>query len=221
MIKKRLVLMFLIFVFGITLASAHQPRIVDKFNLSEEEMIVQNPETSQAFYGELKSLPEHYKVNSNANFNLYVRMLSPDLKDARTDFVIRITHENETWVLNGSEYNWTKFHEEFANDDYNQGPEFDQNVSAGEYLITILNKNSNNTGKYVLVFGKQEKFPLNEMLNAFLVMPGLKIYFEKSPLSAYFNMVGVYSLVFLLCLAVLIIIIVIILKVRRKNPYPL
>lgn len=209
------VLAFLIASFGF--ASAHQPRIVDKFNLSEDRMIVENPEISQAFYGNLKGSPEYYEIDSTRDFELYVQMLSPYLNTSRTDFNVEIIDHDMSWVLNGSDYNWTKFHEEFANDDYYQGPEFDRNVSAGRYTIKISDENSNNTGKYVLVFGKSEKFPLKEMLHAFFVMPGLKIYFEKSPFTAYFNMIGIYSLLFILCLAVLIIVLVIIFRARRKT----
>lgn len=221
--KKRLFLGFA-FVFVLLsvlgLASAHQPRLVDKLNLSEAFMTVENPEVSQAFYGELKGLPEYYEIDNERFFHLYVQILSPDLKEARTDFIVRITLPNNT-VIFMNDSNWTKFHEEFANDDYNQGPSFEKNVSGGVYAITVFNDNSNNTGKYVIVFGKEEKFPLKEMINAFVSMPRLKIYFGKSPFTAYFNQIGIYSLVALFILAAIIVVLIVIFKKRTKQVMPL
>jgi hypothetical protein len=223
LMKKRIFLGFafvFILISILASASAHQPRIVDKLNLSDAFMTVENPEVSQAFYGELKGLPEYYGIDNERFFHLYVQILSPDLKDSRTDFIVRIILPNNTvMVLNDS--NWAKFHEDFGNDNYNQGPSFEKNVSGGVYEIIVSNDNSNNTGKYVIVFGKEEKFPLKEMINAFAVMPRLKIYFEKSPFTAYFNRIGIYSLVALFILIVIIVVLVVIFKRRTKEVMPL
>lgn len=201
--------------FSFTLVSAHQPRIVYKLNFSQENLTIENPEISQAFYGELKGMPDHYEINSTVRFNLYMQILSPYSNESRKDFDVKITNGKETWFLNGSNYIWTRFYEEFAGDMYYQGPTADAKVPSGLYRIEVSNKNSNNTGKYILVVGKKEEFPVKEMIKAFFVMPRLKIYFGKSVLTSYSNMIGVYSFIVLLILTVIIAAIV--LMFRKKN----
>ena len=91
------------------------------------------------------------------------------------------------FVLDGTHANWTQYHEEFGNDNYLWGPEYGNvssgiSVPAGTYLIVV--SSPNNRGKYVLVTGWKEEFPLNEALHAIIVMPQLKEYFGKSKVAA-------------------------------------
>jgi hypothetical protein len=65
-------------------------------------------------------------------------------------------------LLDGCFYNWTKFHEEFANDNYLSGPEFSKDNSTGKYKIKV--SNTANLGKYILVVGKKEKFSISETI---------------------------------------------------------
>jgi len=45
------------------------------------------------------------------------------------------------------------------------------------------------------------------MLNALVLMPALKVFFEKSPFTAYFNLVGAFTFVPIIILIALIVII--------------
>jgi len=215
---KRVVFLIALLLVSLSFVSAHQPRIV--YDKEVYGLDVKNPEVSQAFYGELKGQPEYYKISSDTDFQFYLQITAPDIKDARTDFVFEVYKDyNVYFTLNGSEYNWTKFHEEFANDDYLSGPEYDRQVPPGDYLIKVFNKD--NAGKYVLVVGKKESFPLGESLGTIMSLPKLKVYFDKSSLSAYWNRIGLYFVVipFLVIIVIFIILLLLVrwLFVRKRN----
>ncbi len=175
--------------------SAHQPRIVYQQQTSQASpVIVKSPEISQAYYAELKGQPEYYKIISDREFRLYVQLLSPQIADARKDFsadVIKGAHVIS--ILNGSVHKWTGFFEPFVGDSYWMGPTFSQKEPQGEYLVKVYN--SDNRGKYILVVGKAEYFPLNEILRMFVALPQLKQYFGKSGFTAFFNLVGLFFLI--------------------------
>jgi hypothetical protein len=183
--KKQLCLIIL---FGFLLASvvfAHQPRFVD-----EDFTEIKNPEVSQAFYGELDGYPEKFQIKSDKPFTLYVGMLVPYLEGIDKDVSVEINSANEKFSLNGLEHKWTVFYEEYAGDAYYEGPDMKQQVNEGIYDILVFSPD--NKGKYVLVVGEKEEFPFNEMIKTIGALPRLKMYFEKSPLTAFVNMVGFF-----------------------------
>ncbi|MEI7620416.1 MAG: DUF2892 domain-containing protein [Candidatus Falkowbacteria bacterium] len=176
---------FLIIFPGI--ASAHQPRLV-KSNLVE----IKNPEISQAFYGELKGVPAEFRIQQSGDFRLYVGLLVPDVKDVKKDLSVEITRMTATGnelvaVLNGRDFNWTPYFEEFAKDNYFWGPEYQsrdsqkgvalkgQLVQGGIYNIKVFSPS--NRGKYSLAIGDSEVFPIKEMINTALILPGIKSQF--------------------------------------------
>jgi len=206
--------------FGISFipaALAHQPRIVYQQQISRTNpVLVKNPEISQAFYAELRGQPEYYKVVSDRAFNLYVGILSPKIADAKKDFSVEMSGDaNDIGVLNGSHCEWTEFYEPFAGDDYWKGPEFKQNQPGGEYLIKVYN--SDNRGKYVLVVGQAESFPLSESLKLFVSLPKLKHYFGKSGFTAFFNLIGLFLLILLLIAAIVVFVLIRLFKMIRKK----
>lgn len=174
--------------------SAHQPRIAEGENIR-----IANPEVSQAFYGELTGAPVRYQINSSEPFRLYVGLLVPDLPSIQKDisaeiFQLNGTKENLIAFLDGKNFEWTPFYEEFAGDNYFWGPEFaatdskkgvelkGQTVPAGSYIIQVTS--SNQQGKYSLVTGDLEEFPLKEMLSAAITVPRVKAqFFNASPFS--------------------------------------
>jgi hypothetical protein len=220
MLMKRglmICVVFLVVIFSLTIVSAHQPRLVYDKDLSlNNSELIQNPEISQAYYGELNGSNEYYKIVSNHSFDLYVQILSPYIENASKNFIVEIYYNNATnasWILNGVYSSWIKFHEPFANDDYWQGPSLNQTAAAGTYLIKV--SNINNKGKYVLVFGTIETFPFKEMIRATLVMPRLKMYFGKSVFTAYFNKIGIYLGISLGILIAIIVVIVVLIHHRK------
>jgi hypothetical protein len=201
----------------ISISFAHQPRIVYQKQISQTNpIIVTNPEISQAFYAELKGQPEYYTVISDKEFNLYVRILSPKITDAKKDFSVEIIKDvNVIALLNGSSSTWSEFYEPFVGDDYWQGPEFEKHQPKGEYQVKVYN--SDNTGKYVLVVGQAEAFPPNETLKMFVTLPQLKIYFGKPGYTAFLNLVGLFFLIQLIILAVIIFGLAWLVKKARKK----
>lgn len=198
----------------ISLASAHQPRIVFEGGTLENPIIVDNPEISKAYYGNLSGMPDYYLINSSNNFTLYVNILVPDLIASRMDFNILVTADSYFRMINKSE--WESFYEEFGGDYYLRGPELEEKVAAGEYLIII--SNPDNLGKYSLAVGKVESFPLNEIFNTIVVLPKIKKhFFERPAIMGYFNYVGLFILIFFVAAIILIIGLVTVIKLVKKR----
>lgn len=214
MIKKsRLLIFLLIFLNFMILVTAHQPRIVFDFNNSiGNPIMVEKPEISKAYYGELKGAPDYYKIESSNDFNLYLNILSPDLMNSRTDFFVEvISNKQVIFSLDGNNSQWKNFYEGFGGDYYLMGPELETKLEAGTYYIKVSNKD--NIGKYSLAIGKLESFPLGEIIKTTLILPRLKEdFFNKSPFTAFFNYTGLFLLIILILICLLIILIVYIIK---------
>jgi hypothetical protein len=121
-------------------------------------------------------------------------------------------------VLDAKSAKWDIFFEKFAGDNYFNGPEFDRKVGAGSYLIKVYNPD--NQGKYSLAIGQIEAFPPKEAIHAIVSLPKLKSFFHKSPLTAYFNFIGIFVLITIVFLAIIVILILVIvrsIKRRKKN----
>ena len=190
---KSLIIIFVLFL-SICAVSAHQPRLETGINSSiNNPIVIQNPEISQAFYGNLNGQPDYYKITSNKPFKLYINLLVPQSPGISGDFVsAQITDSSGKTVamLDGAKSNWTTMFEEFGGDYYLQGPEFSQNVAAGTYYIKIFN--ANNTGKYSMAVGDIESFPADESLKAIITIPILKEQiFGKSVTTLFFEFLGI------------------------------
>lgn len=189
--QKRLIFI-LIFLLLLNLVYAHQPRLVN-----ENKITLTNLNISQAFYSELKGESDYYSF-STENTDFYVNILVPDIKEIYTDYIVTLDDKE---ILNGKSFKWETFFEPFAGDSYLMGPEASFLIN-GTHTIKVANEN--NRGKYVLVIGKKESFPLKEQINTILVLPKLKIsFFNKSVFSTFFNYVGLY-LLFILTILFLI-----------------
>ncbi|MEA1963902.1 MAG: hypothetical protein U9O41_02095 [Candidatus Aerophobetes bacterium] len=122
----------------------------------------------------------------------------------------------------------TYYYEEFGGDSYYKGPELRSNpdeeglprgvdVSEGEYTIRVFSPN--NEGKYVLIVGEKEEFPLEEIIHTLIVLPQLKAdFFEKSPLTAYFNLIGLFMAVFVgIIIGIIVVVVVIVRKMKKRR----
>jgi hypothetical protein len=183
-----------LFLLAAGISFAHQPRLVD----DKSSIEVRNPEISQAFYARLAGKPQTYTIRSDAPLRLYVNILVPNVPGIETDYEAVIFRRADTADeilarLEGKAYPWRPFYEPFGGDHYKLGPEFDEQVPAGTYVVVV--SSPDNQGKYVLAVGKIEKFPPGEMARAIVALPKLKRYLGKSPWTAYFNLSGVFLLV--------------------------
>jgi hypothetical protein len=192
---------------------AHQPRLV-----SGDVVMIRNPEISQAFYGELKGVHDHYNIIEEEGFELYVSILVPDLPGIGKDVSVAIEpideiDNNFIYFLNGTDFQWERYYEEFGGDWYYQGPDIKANVGPGGYDIHVMS--TDNLGKYVLVVGEKEEFPLDEIINTIFTMPALKQdFFEKPAYTAFFNLIGLF--IFGPVILVLVILVLVLLFLARR-----
>lgn len=192
------------FLFNIAFtAHAHQPKLI--FDVKEIEVL--EPEVSKAYYDELEGNPVDYLIDSEEDFNLYVNILVPDIEGVQTNYLVEIFEdESPLFTLYPDSQEWEKFYEPFGGDDYLMGPEFEQQVEAGEYSIKV--SNPANSGKYVLAIGKKESFPFLESVKMIFTLPKLKTeFFEKSFFSVFYNLVGLFLLGFIIVVVGLIFVI--------------
>ena len=184
---KSIIILFILFL-SVCAVSAHQPRLEAGVNSSiNNPIVVQNPEISQAFYGNLNGQPDYYQITSNKPFELYVNILVPQSPGINPDFVsAQVTDSSGKTIafLDGKNSEWMPMFEEFGGDYYLQGPAFDQNVSSGTYTIKVFN--ANNTGKYSIAIGNIEAFPPDESLKALINIPILKEQIFGKPVTTLF-----------------------------------
>ena len=177
---------------------AHQPRLVG----TETVVHVSLPEISKAYYGSLSGTPVTYHIEAAEPFRLYVNTLVPVMEGIEKDVSATILKEGTVVAhLDASAHDWETFHEPFAGDDYFRGPEYASMQEAGSYEIQV--SSPDNQGKYVLAVGDVEAFPLPELIKTYAVLPRLKSeFFEKSPFSAYINIMGIFLGIFILIVLV-------------------
>lgn len=183
--KKLLILVAIGIFFSSNQVFAHQPNLVWESQSTEKTpYLIEDINISQAFYGELKNKPEYYKVNIDKPSILYVGLLVPDNKNASKDLSLKIIKLNSPdsdikLFLNGTILVWEKYYEPFAGDNYLKGPEETKYLRTGEYLIEVTSKD--NIGKYSLVVGQEESFPLGKTIRMMIDLPKLKMVFFEEP----------------------------------------
>jgi len=122
------------------LCFAHQPRLVYKIDLpASNPLQIENPNISQAFYAELKWTPEYYSFSFDKSYTWYTSIVIPMISWATKDFSFELQKNWTTIIMSW----WTnfqrwEFYEEFAWDQYFQGPEFKQLLGTGDYLIKVF-----------------------------------------------------------------------------------
>jgi hypothetical protein len=167
-----------LFFFAPSLASAHQPRIVN----SETTQVV-DTEISKAYYATLAGSPHVYTIDSKQAFDLYVGILVPDIASTKKDILAEVFKGNEKIAtVGGVSATWIPYFETFGQSHYFDGGEYKARAEAGVYTIKV--SNPQNTGKYSLAVGDIEAFDGKEGMNALSIIPELKRdFFEESPIS--------------------------------------
>lgn len=207
--NNRIILFAALFLLAITAASAHLPSIViEDRNYMEKPVVVETPEISYAYYGELQMQPHRYMIDSDKDFVLYVNILAPYLNDSQPapNIGFAVYKYNDIIAEFSNIQNWTIFYEEYGGDWYYMGPSFEMNATPGQYTVKVFG--DTNTEKYVLAIGQQEKWGFIEVLHTLLVLPFVKaIFFEK------YTMLIIMGSV----LAAIIALTVILYEIRRKK----
>lgn len=194
--KKALPLLLVLFVCIPTLASAHQPRIVQG-----TQTTVIEPTISKAYYGQLKGTPDVFTILATSSFPLYVNILVPDIARQQKDVSATITKDGQVVAtLDGTQFTWKTMFEPFGYDHYFQGPEYKATAEAGTYVITV--SSVHNDSKYSLAIGEAENFDFKEIKNALTLVPQLKRdFFEESPASFILSPFGWGMILILYALA--------------------
>lgn len=219
--KVLTVIISIFFILMGAVVSAHQPRIV-----TSDFTLIENPEVSQAFYGKLRGKPDYYQIQTGQAIKLYVGILVPDIEDIGKDVSVEISKEKEFYyLLDGLNFEWQAYYEEFAGDDYFKGPELSSEeesglpkgieVEAGNYTLKVFS--SDNQGSYVLVVGEREEFPPKEIINTLVSLPRLKKFFNKSPLQALTAPIVLRFLILPIILLIALILIIFFLVRDRKK----
>ncbi len=174
------------------IVGAHQPRII---YTQTGDIQINNPEISQAFYDDLNGVPRDYFISSRADFNLYVNILVPAEANGTGRYSFNVFQEKDNsedslFSSESSSVDWSLFYESFARDYYFKGPEFSQQIPAGNYKIEVFNQDlptqADNTGKYVLVVGQKESYDVLSILNIYWQLPFLKLAFLKTSVLQFF-----------------------------------
>jgi len=222
--KTLFIAICVLFLSAKAVALAHQPRLVES-----DFTLIEKPEVSQAFYGELKGEPDFFQIQAEKPIKLYVGILVPNVENIDKDVSVEVSKDDEFYyLLDGLNFEWQAFYEEFAGDDYFKGSELSaeeegglpQGVEAEAGVYTLKVFSPDNQGKYVLVVGEKEEFPLNETIKTIVVLPQLKLFFNKSPLTAYFNLIGLFMLIFLLfVLGISVLIFFLVKRIRKQGMF--
>lgn len=172
---KKIILLLLLLLL-INSVSGHQPRIVNSENIE-----VLDPEISKAYYGKLNGEPHLYTINADEEFAIYVNVLIPGKEKTHTISAKLLKDDEVIYFLDGENFQWEPWYEEFGKDWYMKGPEYGkdfkstENLPVGKYQIKVFN--NENEGKYVLAVGDIESFPPSEIAKAVLNVPRLKVGF--------------------------------------------
>jgi dipeptidase E len=201
-----ILLLVFLFLFFAQEALAHLPRLI--YNSRQDIIEIINPEVSQAFYDQLNGKPREYAVNSENGFTLYANLLVPEFSNyngrySAKIFEIKNGEESEIAFLDGQTgFVWQELYEPYGRDYYLKGPGFEKNLAAGNYKIRVFNYE--NKGKYVLVAGKQESFPISEIIKVYWALPMLKIQFFQTSVFEFLltpfglALIGIIALILLI-----------------------
>lgn len=181
-------------------ALAHQPRVVE----GTEPIVVTKPEISKAYYGKLSGTPQVFIIEEKEPFTFYMNVLVPDTKGIATDVSAVVTDMSYPKIplarAGGKDSPWRPYFETFGGDKYLRGSEFRSVLPAGRYEIVV--SSIKNDSLYSFVVGEGEYFGPREILNTFIALPKIKVFFFGKPAYTAFlsPVLGLPLLVFILLL---------------------
>ena len=189
--RLSLVAFSLAFMLFLPAVSAHQPRLVMDLAINNENssLLVEDPQVSQSFYGELTGQPDYYRIVLDRPSRIYFGITAPDNPGQQTDFTVELYDHKDTavtqvFLLEGAGFQWTPFYEQFGGDWYLQGPAATENLTNVTYYVKV--SSPSNQGRYALVIGDEESFPLGEVINAYLLLPIIKQQFFGRTIAFWF-----------------------------------
>lgn len=194
------IIFLLIFLFGSvgTHAFAYVPYIIEQGPIS-----VENPETSHMFFDTLSGSPRIYRIESEEEFDLFIKIFAPKkTNETFSGYVSRVDGDLETFVgvLDEKSVSWEISYKPLEGDWYRNGPEFNGRVPRGIYRISIFNEE--NKGQYALSIGSKNSFSVSHMARMMAFLPKLKSDFSgTSHFSMFLSPFGwAWSVIIAVCI---------------------
>lgn len=162
------------------MAAAHDPHLVDPAHPMsfEAPYPVGDPEHSQAFFAELTGTPHVYAITWDRPFRFYAGLTLPRIEGCprRHDVSLDVIGAEGGVIerLDGTTFDWWPWYEHYGDQWYWVGPELGaafrstRTFPAGTYLLRVYN--GENSGKYVLATGDDERFGFWDILRLWPVM---------------------------------------------------
>jgi hypothetical protein len=207
------VLTVLFFGLLIKISLFPHPRIVSQYYNQ-----IFNPEIAQEFFGRLNGSPVFFRIATDKPFDLSASILVPDNIDVRQDVVeiwkVLDEKQDKSFVniVDGKNYTWGKNYDKYSGYSLWQGPQIKQTLPAGLYELKVTNLG--NSGKFILVVGDQKEFSPKEIIKSIIILPSLKNFFNRSPWLIFFNLTGLFLLVFFIILTILV---YLVMRITRKE----
>lgn len=175
--------MFILLIAFSTITWGHQPvktNLEDNFT-SDSPYIINEPQISKAIFSELTGSDHFYQIQSNEPFDFYagITQAKPDGCSLERTFSFQILDENlqEMSSYSGEDFEWWSWYESFGKKWYWVGPETGEEFlstdvyPAGIYYIRVYN--DENSGKYVLAVGDDERFTIGVIARTIAILPGI------------------------------------------------
>ncbi len=168
---------------------AHQPVLnLDSNPDQQHPYLISKPEVSKAIFSRLTGTPHFYQIKSDTAFHFYVGMTMPKPANCesftRMSFSILDQDYKMIAELNGEQYEWKPWYEEYGKQWYWIGPEYGKDFKsthvfdAGTYYIKVYN--ADNTGNYVLTTGDVESFGPVIMFKMLFTLPKInRIFWDE------------------------------------------
>lgn len=172
------------------------------------EVAIREPEVTKYFHDELKGEARRYSFELAEPANIYVNLFVPLGSNARGKYSLRmLSGDKEVAFLDGTTTAWKEWYDARFREHYNRGPSFEGRIEAGSYIIEVFS--SENSGKYILQVGNNDRYQLPQLLNFYWQIPVLKLGFFQTPITEFF-----FTAFFLAAVAILGVLLILILFVR-------
>lgn len=163
-------------------AHAYVPQIVVQESLHDITLI-DDPELSQAFFGELKNFPHTYEIHADKSFTLYTQIRVPELESSKNNVSGIIIKEQKKGRVEevarflAQDAPWTVHRDSLIGETYREGAQFEKELGPGVYRLEV--HTPDNLEKYVLRVGKNEDMNIGyfELLGRIIAV---KDFYETS-----------------------------------------
>jgi len=183
-------------------AHAYVPQVVVQESL-HDITVIDDPELSQAFFGELQDFPHTYEIRADKSFTLYTQIRVPELESSKNNVSGIIIKEQKKGRVEevarflALDAQWAVHKDTLIGEEYREGAQFEKELGPGVYRLEV--HTPDNLEKYILRVGKKEDMNIGyfELLGRII---DIKKFYETS---VFWIILSPYAYVPLLVLTVL------------------